>query len=200
MYRRGHTGIVLLALTPVLYILLEVGRPFLAVLACDVIVIEPLPDYDLRTRWLSHRGMSHTVVSAGVVGVCCAGLGWVLGTYVTVPFTAWVSTAILPLFEIPALVWVVGRLGALDAAYLSVVGGCVGMSGICLHLLGDIITVSGIRPFLPFSRRQVSLSSLRAANSLANSGLFVLGVVAISTVGVVSTPVGGWLLALLGIL
>lgn len=42
---------------------------FGALLACNVIVIEPLPDYDLRTSLLTHRGTSHSLVTAGVVGM-----------------------------------------------------------------------------------------------------------------------------------
>jgi inner membrane protein len=48
-------------------------------------------------------------------------------------------------------------------------GFTIGAFGICVHLAGDIITVSGIQPFLPFSRQRISLTNLRAASTLANT-------------------------------
>jgi inner membrane protein len=188
MHRQGHVGIVLLALAPISYILLTNGQPLLAVLAWGVLVIEPLPDNDQWLPYLTHRGISHSLVTAGVVGALCAGLGWVIGTYITVPGANWLITTIL--IDPAVIAWVDTHLAMLDADSLSLVGLCVGSGGIVLHLLGDVITVAGIRPFLPFSQRQVSLSSLRAKNALANRGLFVFGVLAIVASAIFSTPIG----------
>ncbi len=51
-----------------------------------------------------------------------------------------------------------------------------------MHLTGDVITVGGIHPFLPFSRRRSSLSRLRVASTLANTVFLSLGVLAMGTV------------------
>jgi inner membrane protein len=198
MHRQGHLGIVLLALAPVLYALLSLGRPVVALVACGVIVIEPLPDNDFWVPGFSHRGVSHSLLTAGVIGALCAGLGWLLGTYVTIPGARWLTGTIV--VGPKAITWVEMHLATLDAGLLALVGFGVGSGGICLHLLGDMITVMGVRPYLPFSRRNVSLTSLRAANPLVNRGLFGCGVVAIVVVGLVLTPLGAMLVELLGAL
>jgi inner membrane protein len=195
MHRQGHTGIVLLALASINYVLLSAGRPLLALLAWGVYWIEPLPDLDLRTPLLSHRGTSHSLVAAVVVGGCCAGLGWAFGTYVTTPVLPWLRAEVLIGQQWSTAPYV----SVLDAESLSLVGFCVGAGGIMLHLLGDVITVSGIRPFLPFLRWNMSLSSLRAANLFVNNGLLVLGMVAIVFVGVMKTPLEAVFLAMLGL-
>jgi inner membrane protein len=196
MHRQGHLGIVLLALAPMLYILFGVDRPLLALVACSVVIIEPLPDNDFWVPGLSHRGMSHSLVTAGVIGLCCAVFGWVLGTYITVPVANWLTGTIVvgPL----AIEWVETHLATLDAGLLTVVGFCLGSSGICLHLLGDVITRGGIQPYLPFSRRKVSLTPLYANNTLVNRGLFGGGVLAMVALGLVLTPLGVLLVELFG--
>jgi inner membrane protein len=198
MHRQGHFGIVLLALAPVLYVLFALGRPFVALLACSVILIEPLPDNDFWVPGLSHRGTSHSYFTAGVIGLVCAGIGWVVGTYVTVPVAHWLISSLL--VEAASITWVETHLLTLDAGFLSLVGFCVGSVGIVLHLLGDMITVAGIRPYLPFSRRKVRFTQLRAATPTVNQGLFGLGVLAIVVVGLVLTPLGELLVELLSTL
>ena len=99
-----------------------------------------------------------------------------------------------------AITWVETHLATLDAGLLTLVGFCVGSGGICLHLLGDMITVIGVRPYLPFSRRKVTLTSLRAANSLVNRGLFSCGVLVNMALAFALTPLGEWVLALLSAL
>lgn len=189
MYRRGHVGIVLLCLAPVLYALVRSGRPFLAVLACGVLVIEPLPDYDHRVSFLEHRGVSHSLIAVAFVGGFCGALGGLVGTYVTAPFGEWLHTTFIQ-SDNTAFAWIVARLAALNARMLAAVGFSVGGGGIVLHLFGDIITVAGIQPWLPFSNRTVSLSSLYAKNKIANGGLFVLGVVAMGVAALAVTPLG----------
>lgn len=196
MYRRGHRGIVLLALAPVLFILFAVDRPILALLAWGVLLIEPLPDRDQRINWLEHRGTSHSLFTAGIVGVCCGGLGWVVGRYVTEPLTIWLLSG--GVIGPNAITWTETHLGLLDATMLALVGICIGAGGIVLHLLGDVITIAGIQPFLPFSKRNISFSLLHADNTLANRGLFTLGVLAIVAVGFVMTPLGEFLMTILG--
>jgi inner membrane protein len=198
MHRQGHFGIVLLALAPVLYVLFSVDRPLLALVACSIVLIEPLPDNDFWVPGLSHRGMSHSLVAAGIIGLCCAGFGWVIGTYITDTVANWLLETIVvgPL----AIEWVKTHLATLDAGLLIVVGFCLGSGGICLHLLGDVITRGGIRPYLPFSRRTVSLTPLYANNRLVNRGLFGSGVLAMVALGLVLTPLGDLLVELLDVL
>lgn len=197
MYRSGHRGIVLLALAPVLTILFVVNRPVLALLAWSVFVIEPLPDYDHRVTRLEHRGTSHSLFTAGVVGVCCGVLGWLIGTYITVPLVDWLLSGIVS--GPKAIAWMKIHLSVLNAIMLALIGFCVGAGGIMLHLVGDMITRAGIQPLLPFSQREVSLTSLYADNVFVNRGLLGLGVVAIIAVGVFMTPFDDRLLAVFGL-
>lgn len=185
MLREGHRGIVLLGLAPFIDIFLRAGRPFLAVLAFGVWVIEPLPDKDQQINGLRHRGTSHSLFAAFLVGWACAGIGWGLGTYVTVPVADWLSMTGLDL-----LGWVTVRLAALDPPTLAAVGWCVGSGGILLHLAGDIITRGGLQPLLPFWKHEVVLSPVTSDSPGANRLLYVLGWLAILLVAVGLLPIG----------
>ncbi|RBI58580.1 hypothetical protein DMJ13_25960 [halophilic archaeon] len=52
----------------------------------------------------------------------------------------------------------IDQLADLDTGMLTPAGFAVGVGGIYVHLAGDIITTSGIRPFLPFSRQCVAVA------------------------------------------
>lgn len=183
MYRHGHLGIALLTLAPTTYILASAEHVAIAVLvALGILTIEPLPDRDQWIPGLSHRGTSHSFTAATIVGIVCAGLGWVFGHYVTVPFAEWVQSRATET-DIAMVATVGEQLTILDPATLSGVGFAVGAGGICVHLAGDIITTSGIQPFLPFSHQRISLSGLRADSTIANTIFLLLGITAIAIVG-----------------
>ena len=192
MYRHGHLGIALLILAPISYALIQTGQFALAgLLALGVFFIEPLPDNDHWIPGLSHRGVSHSLLTAGIIGLICAGCGWLLGRYLTVPLAHWLQTTVLPATTITAVTIATEQLAALTPGTLVGLGFVIGVLGICVHLAGDIITVSGIQPFLPFSRRRISLSRIRAASTLANTGFLLLGVLAMGTVIFSLSPFAG---------
>jgi membrane-bound metal-dependent hydrolase YbcI (DUF457 family) len=214
MYRLGHTGIALLVLAPLTYVLVEAHRPLLAlVTALGVIGVEPLPDADFKVPFLRHRGVSHSLLAAVVVGGVIALCGWfVVGEVstalasVVTAVSETVRTGATTLHSttpseasgriadlLRALADSLGQTGSqlqgLDRQTVAGVGFAIGAGGVLVHLLGDIITISGIQPLLPLSKWRLSLSSLRANSTLANTGLFAVGVVAIAVV--LSTTVGG---------
>ena len=192
MYRHGHIGITLLTLAPISYALIVRNQFALAgLLALGVLFIEPLPDNDHWIPGLSHRGVSHSLLTAGIIGLVCAGCGWLLGRYLTVPLAHWLQTTVLPATTITAVTIATEQLAALTPETLAGLGFVIGVLGICVHLAGDIITVSGIQPFLPFSRRRISLSRLRAASTLANTVFLLLGVLAMGTVIFALSPFAG---------
>ncbi|WP_049972703.1 metal-dependent hydrolase [Haladaptatus cibarius] len=192
MYRHGHLGITLLILAPISYALVQTGQFALTgLLVLGVLIIEPLPDNDHWVPGLSHRGVSHSLLTAGVIGLICAGCGWLLGRYLTVPLAHWMQTSVLPATNTTVVVIATEQLAALTPETLAGLGFVIGVLGICAHLAGDIITVSGIHPFLPFSRRRISLSRLRAASTLANTVFLLLGVLAMGTVIFALSPFAG---------
>ena len=114
MYRHGHLGITLLTLAPLSYALIVHNQFALAgLLALGVLFIEPLPDNDHWIPGLSHRGVSHSLLTAGIIGLICAGCGWLLGQYLTVPLAHWLQTTVLPATNITAVVIATEQLAAL---------------------------------------------------------------------------------------
>ena len=203
----------LLAFAPAAYVLLTAGKPGLALLSLlAILAVERLPDQDFYFPGLTHRGVSHSVLAALVVGAGLGAIGWVLGQNLFTMLLAVVSastdsiiglTGVLPQPIQPIITGLIetitprevvngareGFAASVDPGVFALFGFAVGVYGVLAHLLGDMITINGIQPLLPFSRWRLSLSSLRAGNSFANSVLFALGVIAI--VGVVAATVPG---------
>jgi membrane-bound metal-dependent hydrolase YbcI (DUF457 family) len=206
MNRKGHIGMTLLAYAPVAYLLITDGKLVLAVLGgVGIQAVERLPDQDFHLPFLTHRGLSHSLVAVLVIGGILGAGGWLLGDRLF----EWLYA----LFSIGGELW--GRLlsrlpdlstdilaglmpnvppeeiistikqqagGSVDRLGFATFGFTVGAGGVLVHLLGDVITTQGINPFLPLSRWQLSLSPLRADSPTANSGLFFVGVAAVVVV------------------
>jgi len=70
MYQNGHYGAALLAVAPIGTVLIAVGLVELAVIAgVTAIALAMVPDLDQRVPGIAHRGPTHTVWFALVVGV-----------------------------------------------------------------------------------------------------------------------------------
>lgn len=148
MRRTGHYGAALVLYAPLGFALAASGRPDLALIGGAVtLALAPLPDYDLRVPLLTHRGATHTVLFAVLVGVALGGAGRFLG-----------------------------GLGGNPETIVAPVGFAVGLLAIGSHLLADALTPAGITPFWPVFSRTYSLNVARADNPLANYGLLALGV------------------------
>lgn len=212
MNRQGHTGMTLLAFAPLAYLLASDGKLLLAgVCWLGIQAVEPLPDRDFQVPGLSHRGISHSLLAVLVVGGVLGGVGWLLGGFGFDPLYS-LLTALVGIWD-----WVLGYLPALSKAFLTgfipnlppgeivttlrqqaggsvnrwsfaLFGFTIGAYGMIAHLLGDVITTRGVRPFLPFSRWRLSLSPLRADSQTANSALFGAGMVAIALVVALTVP------------
>jgi len=151
MYAAGHYGVSLLAYAPVGATLVSTGRADLAFVGGAVVLwLATLPDIDHRLPLVEHRGLTHTPVFALAVG-------GVLGA------AAYAVAATAP-----------DLLGTPREAGLF--GAFVGTYGILAHLLGDVVTPSGVPLLWPLSGRDVTLSLWTAKNRVANYGLFALGV------------------------
>jgi inner membrane protein len=158
MYRRGHWGVSLLVFAPVGLALVLLGRPDLAFVGgAAMLWLSTFPDVDHRVPGLSHRGPTHTLAFALLVGAVGAGAGVGLA-------------AVLD-----------GSRSTLVAF-----GFGIGTLGILAHLLADALTPAGV-PFLwPLSRRDFSVYLTRADNTLANYVLLAVGVCATAAAGFVA--------------
>lgn len=178
MKRRGHQGVVLLAVAAIIHVF-GLSRPILAVLGIlGIWRLEPLPDKDHDIEWLEHRKTSHSLVAVGLSGAVFGGLGWGIGRYAVEPIVeALVTTPVSA--SGGGLSWWAARVAALDAPTLAAAGMWIGAGAIVVHLLGDVITTGGLQPLLPFSRWKLRRSPLSYDNRVANNGLFVLGALAV---------------------
>ena len=161
MHRDGHLGIGLLIYSPIAFVLMRVQLR--SVLGLGIIAMafwSFAPDIDERIS-IPHRGPTHSIVAAVVAGLLTAvacvylaaiGVGGDVGLVI--------GTSIPPSLAAAGFGFVIGALG--------VVG----------HLLGDVVTPMGIRPWWPFSKRSYSLGLVPAANRRVNEGLSFVGVIA----------------------
>ncbi|MFB6266858.1 MAG: metal-dependent hydrolase [Halodesulfurarchaeum sp.] len=148
MLRSGHYGAALLAYAPLAWVLLAGGHRVATALALPtILVLARLPDLDRRLPLVRHRGGTHTVWFAGLVGMGVGGLASALCPS--------------PTGESP--------LGV--AGWGFVVGG----AAIGSHLLADAITPAGIRPLWPLTDRRIALGFVTADSWIANSLLLWLG-------------------------
>ena len=155
MYRKGHYGVSLLVFAPIAFALLAVDRAGLAVVTGGVMLwLATLPDIDHRLPLIPHRGPTHSLVFAALIGGIFAGIG--------------------------AVVEIVGGGATWSIAGLSlpVIGFATGALAILAHLLGDALTPAGVNFLWPVSARTYTIDLCRADNTIANYGLFAAGVFA----------------------
>lgn len=149
MYRTGHLGVSLLLYAPVGLVLVASGQPDLAILGeVGMVSLAMLPDADHDLPGISHRGSTHTVAFALLVGGILGTVGWVLDGQ-------------------PASIW---------ASEIALFGFGIGTFAIVAHLVGDLLTPMGITPFWPVWTRNFTLGVTRADNTIANYALLGLGV------------------------
>lgn len=177
MYRPGHIGAALLLYAPVGYALLGDGRPVLAF--CGGVVafaLAMVPDYDIRVPGCKHRGVTHTIGFAALVGTVLAAGGWTLGVRL-----GEAAVALGPPIE---------TVRAPESDALAEFGFVVGALTVVSHLLADLLTPMGIAPFWPLSSRRYSLGVTTSANPFANVLLFVLGAAATGAAVWLAWPLG----------
>jgi inner membrane protein len=151
VYQKGHYGVSLLAFAPVGHLLVARGNLALALVSAGVVVaFATLPDVDHRIPGIAHRGPTHTLAFALLVGACFAGAASLVADGLS-------GVAPVPV-SLPAY------------------AGFLGVLTVVSHLCADALTPAGVRPFWPLSRRHYSLALARADNRLANHALLFVGV------------------------
>ncbi|WP_135662103.1 metal-dependent hydrolase [Halorhabdus rudnickae] len=153
MHREGHIGAALLAYAPVGFVALALGFQGIAVLgAIGAGALAMVPDYDQNIPGIRHRGITHTVWFAGLVGLVLGVAGVAIGF---------------------------GQNDLLAAMGLGMFGTVVGSGTILSHIAADSLTPMGVEPYAPIRDDHYTYGVARASNTLANYGLLILGGVAI---------------------
>lgn len=157
MYALGHIGIALLAFAPLGAFLLVTDRVRLAGVGVALTVsVSTLPDLDLFVAALSHRGFTHTLMFAILAGAVIGAVASGLLTRRLPPRSA---------LRVGLWFWLTATLS------------------ICSHLLGDVVTPMGIRPFAPVSDTFLTLSLVYSRNPQVNAALFLAGGVTTAAYG-----------------
>jgi len=157
VYRKGHLGVALLVFAPIAFVLLAADRATLAVVTGGAMLwLAMLPDVDHRLPGVPHRGPTHSLLFAALVGGAFAAVGAALGT----------------------VVGDAGSVGGVSGVSLPVVGFAIGALTVVAHLLGDALTPAGVNFLWPASTRTYTIGLCRADNTVANYGLFVVGIFA----------------------
>lgn len=148
VYAPGHVGAALFCYAPVGAALSRGGEPALALAGAAVAVaLSTLPDADdYAVVPFDHRGTTHTVWFVALGAGVGAGIGALAGLLV------------------------LGRPAALAAT----VGGATFVS-LGSHLLADVITPMGIRPFYPLSMWHHSFDLTPAKDPRVNAAFLGVG-------------------------
>ncbi|WP_321169442.1 metal-dependent hydrolase [Halohasta salina] len=152
----GHVGITLVVCAPFVNLLVASGhRAEVPGWVGIALLVTLVPDVDLVVPWITHRGVTHSLLAAGCLGVVVA----------VVSTTRWGGTPITPD----------------ESLRRAIFGFVVGSGGVISHLLGDLITPMGIRPFFPFDSHY-SLNLVYAKDLSANLTFIAVGIVTFWTV------------------
>ncbi|QUO48591.1 metal-dependent hydrolase [Halorubrum ruber] len=148
MHRKGHVGASLVVYAPLGFLVtalasIEVGL----VGAAGVASLAMVPDLDMRVPLVKHRGITHTVWFALLVGVAFGIVGLAAGL----------------------------QGGGVEALLFGGAAFLFGAVTIVSHLLADALTPMGIRPFAPVRDTEYTLDLFTAANPLANYALLGMG-------------------------
>jgi inner membrane protein len=159
MYRTGHLGVSLLVFAPFGVLLVRAGHPELAYLSGLVMLwLCMLPDVDQRLPGVPHRGPTHSLLFAALVGVVFAAAGAVVGA----------------------------RTGLAYPFGLGAFGFLLGSLTVLAHLLADSLTPAGVNYLWPLSARTYTVSVTRADNAVANYLLLVVGAFGAAVAAVVA--------------
>lgn len=150
MDRHGHVGLDFLVFTPIAYYLFWSGRAWLVLFGLlGLLVLEPLVDLDRFVPGAEHRGASHSLFGALVVGVVCGVVVYVLTGYFVTSLTKLA-------FGQPVIVSGSTEQSPFNLARNAWIGFVIGTGSVLLHLLGDSLTDSSVRPLLPFAESRLS--------------------------------------------
>jgi inner membrane protein len=165
MYKPGHVGMSLIFLSPITFILNSINRPILSVITIiTTIFLTTQPDIDLKLPVVKHRGLTHTIYFAILLGL--------------------IASFIFRKSHSLFLDQIVTNTSTMS---ITLLGFLVGFLAVISHLMADVITITGIQPFSfgflgnyrPFSKfskeTRYQLQWTTAKSPLANLILVILG-------------------------
>jgi inner membrane protein len=162
MYRTGHYGAAFIVYSPTVAVLTAIGLDlFAAIGGAAVWALAMLPDKDQKIPFLKHRGFTHTVHFAAIVGAILGATGAILGS----------------------------GGGFRTILLFSLFGFVVGFGTISSHIAADALTPMGVEPFR--GSQNYSLDVAKAANPIANYLLFAVGIIAVVLAAFVGGVVAG---------
>ena len=153
MYLLGHLGAAAAAYVLVRRGVLGRRAPGPSPALAGLLVLAMAPDVDHRMSGIEHRGFTHSIWFAVLLGVAAA----LVAVAVAGPPSRSSSSLRLP-----------GRTAARGFA--------VGAGAVLIHLAADAVTPMGVRPLAPLSDAGGSLSLVSAADPRANAAVFAVGV------------------------
>ncbi|WP_248903796.1 metal-dependent hydrolase [Halocatena marina] len=184
MDRHGHVGFNLLVFAPVAYYFLHTDQTTLAMIGIlGLFMLEPLPDIISGIPGVQNRGTSHSILSALVVGILCSILLYILSRHL-------VSMVMQFIFGQSIVISDMSQQNPIDANRNAWIGFFIGSSSVIIHILGDLLTPSGIRPLLPFAPFRLSLGIV-PDQGWTQFVLFIGGVLTFGWVIVSKYPVVG---------
>ena len=164
MHQPGHYGAALVVYAPTAAVLLAFGlEPFAVIGGLISVGLAMAPDLDMRVPGVKHRGITHTVHFAVIMGAVLAAGGLIIG---------------------------LGGGGDIGTvAFLTAFGFVVGFGTIASHIAADALTPMGVKPFR--NGRQYSLDLVKAANPIANYLLLAVGIGAVGLAGALGLAIAG---------
>jgi len=171
MLREGHIGLTLTIIAPAAAIMGSILPLYTIVLLISgALTGSNLPDLDATSKLVKHRGFTHTVWFAMITSVIGAAALFVIIQYIPIESVIEFNQA--------------DRILA-----AGIFGVSIGI-GVLTHLLGDMITPRGIKPFHPLTPRNVGNIKIsekkyvwdvrNASDPLLNKGFSVMGVISVS--------------------
>lgn len=166
MYKIGHIGINVLIYSPILFIQFIFSNYITGLIGLFIMVkYASLPDIDLKYKFLTHRGFTHTYSFAILFGGIISMVSLVVSSII---FNFGIE---INLFYVLFWSFSIGIL---------TIGG---------HLIGDIITPTGITPFKKpkyfpniriFNNKKYTLNKCKASSKIANYSFLLTGLISLS--------------------
>ena len=179
MNRSGHWGLAMLWYSPIVYGALTVDLATFPLVIAGTVLISSfcmLPDIDQRLPLIKHRGITHTIWFAALVGaVLGVGAFFLAQTAGHSVFGQWIQSE---------RIW--GSPLAIGVRWFF---GTTGVVVIVAHLFGDWITKMGIRPYRPVWNHKHRLGITTADSWLWNGGLYIIGAAALIAAYAIGTGV-----------